>query len=69
MQPALWYIPAGKVWRYKTNALNVMLNKYSPEYLPAIKKACADEAEPVRKMAAWVLEELKKRKAEGTEAE
>ena len=38
VQPAFWYIPADKVWRYKTNALNVMLNDYSPEYLPAIKK-------------------------------
>lgn len=57
------------MWRYKTNALNVMLNDYSPEYLPAIKKACSDEAEPVRKMAAWVLTELKKREAGGTEAE
>ena len=69
VQPAFWYIPADKVWRYKTNALNVMLNDYSPEYLPAIKKACSDEAEPVRKMAAWVLTELKKREAGGTEAE
>ena len=69
VQPAFWYIPADKVWRYKTNALNVMLNDYSPEYLPAIKKACSDEAEQVRKMAAWVLTELKKREAGGTEAE
>lgn len=69
VQPAFWYIPADKVWRYKTNALNVMLNDYSPEYLPAIKKACSDETEPVRKMAACVLTELKKREAGGTEAE
>ena len=61
--------PADKVWRYKTNALNVMPHDYSPEYLSAIKKACSDEAEPVRKMAAWVLTELKiSAKAGGTEA-
>ena len=34
----LWYIPQGKEWRYKTNALNAMLNNYDPKYLPVIKK-------------------------------
>lgn len=58
VQPALWYIPAAKSWRYKTNALNAMLNRYRPEYLPAIQKACCDEKEPVRKMAGWVLTQL-----------
>lgn len=34
VQPAFWYIPADKVWRYKTNALNVMLNDYSRNIFP-----------------------------------
>ena len=38
IQPKLWYIPNGKEWRYKTNALNAMLNNYDPEHLPVIKK-------------------------------
>lgn len=58
VQLALWYIPEDKCWRYKTNVLNAMLNNYSPEYLPAIQRACDDEMEPVRKMAAWVLEQV-----------
>lgn len=62
MQPKLWYIPKGKEWRYKTNALNAMLNNYKPEYLPAIKEACNDEYAEVRDMAKWVLEEIEKRK-------
>lgn len=58
LQPKLWYIPPGREWRYKTNALNAMLNNYSPEYLPAIKAARRDERPEVRDMAAWVLAEL-----------
>lgn len=58
LQPKLWYIPKEKVWRYKTNALNAMLNNYEPDYLPAIKKACNDEYAEVRDMEKWVLEEI-----------
>lgn len=54
----LWYIPQEKVWRYKTNALNAMLNAYKPKYLPYIQRACRDENENVRKMAEWVLSKL-----------
>lgn len=61
VQPKLWYIPKGKEWRYKTNALNAMLNNYTSEYLPIIKDACQDEVEEVRKMANWVLEQLQNR--------
>lgn len=58
LQPKLWYIPKGREWRYKTNALNAMLNNYSTEYLPIIEAACYDEREEVRNMAKWVLEKL-----------
>jgi epoxyqueuosine reductase len=58
VQPKLWYIPQEKVWRYKTNALNAMLNAYKPEYLPFIQKACNDKNENVRNMAKWVLSKL-----------
>lgn len=58
VQPKLWYIPKDKVWRYKTNALNSMLNNYMPDYLSIIKMACNDENEEVRKMAKWVLTQI-----------
>ena len=61
MQPKLWYIPKGKEWRYKTNALNAMLNNYQPEYLPVIQKARYDECAEVRRMANWVLEEIERK--------
>lgn len=62
VQPKLWYIPRGKEWRYKTNALNAMLNNYDPEYLPVIQKACHDEYAEVRDMAEWVLDMIRKKK-------
>ena len=61
VQPKLWYIPQGKEWRYKTNALNAMLNNYDPKYLPVIKKVCQDEYCEVRDMAEWVLEEIERK--------
>ena len=61
IQPKLWYIPHGKEWRYKTNALNAMLNNYKPNYLPIIKEACNDEYAEVRDMAKWVLEKIQKK--------
>lgn len=64
VRPKLWYIPEGKEWRYKTNALNAMLNSYDPTYLPVIKAACRDECAEVRDMASWVLAEIEKQNAE-----
>lgn len=55
LQPKLWYIPKEKVWRYKTNELNAMLNDYKEEYLPVIEKARGDKHKEVREMAKWVL--------------
>ena len=60
VQPKLWYIPAGKEWRYKTNALNAMRNSGETKYLPVIRKACEDESPEVRDMAQWVLNEIEK---------
>lgn len=58
IQPKLWYIPQDKVWRYKTNALNSMLNAYKSEYLPLIQRACNDKNDNVQNMAKWVLSKL-----------
>lgn len=58
IQPAFWYIPVERCWKFKTNALNAMLNNYSSEYLTAIEEACLDQEEAVREMAKWVLEKL-----------
>lgn len=55
IQPKFWYIPKDKVWKWKTNALNAMLNNYHPRYYPYIEKACNDQDEHVRRMAQWVI--------------
>ena len=58
VQSALWYISVEKSWRFKTNALNAMLNNYKPDYFSVIQSACHDSEEHVREMAAWVLTQL-----------
>ena len=65
VQPKLWYIPKGKEWRYKTNALNAMRNSGETKYLPVIRKACEDESPEVRDMAQWVLGEMEKEDSSG----
>lgn len=60
VQPKLWYFSKECLWRYKTNALNAMLNEFKPEYYETIKLAQLDTYEPVRRQATWVLECLKK---------
>lgn len=49
-----WYIAKEDVWRWKTNALNAMLNTYNQNYDKYIDIACKDENKNVRKMASWV---------------
>ena len=58
IQPKFWYIPRDKVWKWKTNALNVMMNNYHQRYRPYIEKACNDQEEHVRRMAQWVISKL-----------
>ena len=58
IQPKFWYIPKDKVWKWKTNALNAMLNNYHPQDYPYIEKACNDQDEHVRRMAQWVISKL-----------
>lgn len=53
-----WYIKKDNVWRWKTNALNAMLNNYQAKYAPYIEKACRDKEENVQVMAKWVKEQL-----------
>jgi epoxyqueuosine reductase len=53
-----WYISKYDVWRWKTNALNAMLNTYNPSYDKYIDIACHDEDIHVQKMAIWVKGQL-----------
>ena len=58
MNPKFWYISKDDVWRWKTNALNAMLNNYEPKYNKYIDMALHDENEKVREMASYVKENI-----------
>ena len=58
MAPKFWYIPEDKVWRWKTNALNGILNNYQTKFSASIELALQDEHPEVRRMAQFVKQQL-----------
>jgi epoxyqueuosine reductase len=61
MSSKFFYIAKDDVYKWKTNALNAMLNNYNKNYLLYIKKACNDTNEKVHNMAEWVIEKIKEK--------
>ena len=53
-----FYISSDRIWQWKLNALNVMRNNFDEKYSDSVNTALNDENESVRRMAAWILEEL-----------
>lgn len=60
IQPKIWYIGKDRIWKWKVNALNAILNTYEPKYEVVIHAACKDKNERVRKTAHWVRESISK---------
>jgi len=58
MSPKFWYIKKDDVWKWKTNAINVMVNEYKDQYKECIYDACNDSSEKVREMAQWAIKKL-----------
>lgn len=58
MQPKFWYIDKKDVWKWKVNAINVMVNNYQEQYKDSIYAACNDSHEKVREMARWAIGKL-----------
>jgi epoxyqueuosine reductase len=58
MQPKFWYIDKSSVWKWKVNAINVMLNDYKEQYREYIMYACNDSNSKVREMAEWATKKL-----------
>ena len=58
MQPKFWYIDKSSVWKWKVNAINVMVNDYKEQYKEHILYACNDSNSKVREMAEWAIEKL-----------
>ena len=55
----LFYIKKENLWRWKLNAINVMVNNYKTGYDIHIRNSLEDEYEIVRKKAQWALEKIK----------
>ena len=49
--PKYWYIKAENLWKWKLNALTVMMNGYSDKYETSIKLGLTDPNESVRNFA------------------
>jgi epoxyqueuosine reductase len=62
IQKKFWYIPSGKLWKWKINALNAIVNNYAPKYFKVIENACSDANENVRKMAEWAMMKIADKK-------
>jgi epoxyqueuosine reductase len=58
MQPKFWYIQKTDVWKWKTNAINAMVNDYKKQYREYILYACNDSNAKVREMAEWAIQKL-----------
>jgi epoxyqueuosine reductase len=58
MQPKFWYIEKADVWRWKTNAINAMVNDYQKQYREYILYAYNDNNVKVREMAEWAIQKL-----------
>jgi len=58
MQSKFWYIDKSSVWKWKVNAINVMINDYKDQYKEHILYACNDSNLKVREMAEWAIKKL-----------
>jgi epoxyqueuosine reductase len=58
MHPKFWYIEKADVWKWKTNAINAMVNDYKQQYMEYIRDACNDSNAKVREMAEWATQKL-----------
>lgn len=58
IQPKFWYIEKEDTWKWKTNAINAMVNNYKGQYRKFIYDACNDSNSKVREMGEWAIKKL-----------
>ncbi len=58
LAPKYWYIRAENLWKWKLNALTVMMNGYSDKYEAPIKLGLVDPNESVRDFSRGVCSKL-----------
>ncbi|MDR1229991.1 MAG: epoxyqueuosine reductase [Spirochaetaceae bacterium] len=56
IMPKFFYIKKEGIWRWKLNAINALVNRYSAEYDTLFRQSLQDEYEIVRKKARWALD-------------
>ena len=56
--PKYWYINPDKLWKWKLNALTVILNGYSRKYDAAIKLGLEDPNQAVRDFSRYVCSKI-----------
>jgi epoxyqueuosine reductase len=60
VNPRFWYIGEEGLWKWKCNALRVLINEGDEKYHPLIKKYCDHEDERISQVAREGWEELQK---------
>jgi epoxyqueuosine reductase len=58
LTPKFFYIKKESLWRWKVNAINVMVNEYNEEYMIHIQHALEDKYEILQETASWALKKL-----------
>jgi epoxyqueuosine reductase len=58
LMPKFFYIKKESLWKWKLNAINVMVNEYKEEYAGPIQHALEDKYEVVQETARRALEKL-----------
>jgi epoxyqueuosine reductase len=59
LAPKYWYIKPENFWKWKLNALNVMMNGYREKYEAPIKLGLEDPNENVRKFSHSICAKLR----------
>jgi epoxyqueuosine reductase len=59
LAPKYWYIKPENLWKWKLNALTVMLNGYREKYEAPIKLGLEDPDEKVREFSRSVCSKLR----------
>jgi epoxyqueuosine reductase len=58
LMPKFFYIKKESLWKWKLNAINVMVNEYKEEYMGPIQHALDDKYEVVQETARRALKTL-----------
>jgi len=58
LNPRFFYLGKDGLWKWKCNALRIMVNDGDAKYHPLIKKYCKHEDSRIREVAEWGCDKL-----------